>query len=338
MRWTSRKRNVTLSDVAERAGVSRMTVSKVLRDTGSISPQTQERILVAVKELGYVKNTLAGQLSSQKSATIGVVIPSVSETVFAEMLSGINSIIRPHGLSTLISESLFDPVLERETVSRLLSMQPAGLIISGGIEQSDDTLALLDKRSCPLVSVWDSDVCFGDDTIGVSHYAAGEMMAEHFLQRGYRRLGYVGSELNLDICAKHRFKGFQRYLSQHGTSVESVNSDELPRQSSSGSVLTKEILTSHPDMSAIFYLNDAMAIGGLRWLSDNGFNSPSQVAVAGFNGTSIDHSIQTRLTTLDVPRREIGREAALSILNLLDSKPVAPNQSIKLRLIQGSTT
>lgn len=338
MRWTSRKRNVTLSDVAERAGVSRMTVSKVLRDTGSISPRTKDRILEAVKELGYVKNTLAGQLSSQKSATIGVVIPSASEIVFAEMLSGINSIIRPYGLSTLISESLFDPALERDTVSRLLSLQPAGLIISGGIEQSDDTLALLDKRSCPMVSVWDSDVSVGDDTIGVSHYAAGEMMAEHFLLRGYRRLGYVGSELNLDICAKHRFEGFQRYLSQHGAFVESAISDELPRQSSSGSVLTQELLSNHPDVSAIFYLNDAMAIGGLRWLSDNGFDSPSQIAVAGFNGTSIDQTIQTRLTTVDAPRREIGREAALSIINLLDGNAASPNQTIKLRLIQGSTT
>ncbi len=338
MRWTPKERNVTISDVAERAMVSRMTVSKVLRDTGSISPQTRERVLAAVQELGYVKNTLAGQLSSQRSSTIGVVIPSVSEIVFAEMLGGINSIIRPQGLSTLIAESLFDPALERETLSSLLSMQPAGLIISGGIKQSQETLALLDKRRCPLVSVWDSDFRLGDDTIGLSHYKAGEMMAEHFLQRSYRQVGYIGSELLLDICAKHRFEGFERHLSRHGCSVKSELSDELPRQSSSSGELTEKLLNAHPEVSAIFYLNDAMAIGGLRWLADKGYESPSRVAVAGFNGTSIDQTIQTRLTTLDAPRRDIGRKAALSIVNLLNGEMVTPSQSIELQLIQGSTT
>ncbi len=338
MRWTPKERNVTISDVAERAKVSRMTVSKVLRDTGSISLQTRERVLAAVQELGYVKNTLAGQLSSQKSSTIGVVIPSVSEIVFAEMLGGINSIIRPRGLSTLIAESLFDPALERQTLSNLLSMQPAGLIISGGIEQSNETLALLDKRRCPLVSVWDSDVRIGDDTIGLSHYAAGEVMAEHFLQRGYRRVGYIGSELHLDICANHRFQGFERHLSRHGCFVKSVLSDELPRQSNSGGELTEKLLHTHPEVEAIFYLNDAMAIGGLRWLADKGYDSPFRVAVAGFNGTSIDQTIQTRLTTLDAPRREIGRKAALSIIDLLDGKIATPSKSIELQLVQGSTT
>ncbi len=333
MPWTPRERNVTISDVAERAGVSRMTVSKVLRNTGSI-----ERVIAAVEELGYVKNTLAGQLSSRKSTIIGVIIPSVSETVFAEMLSGINSIIRPLGLSTLIAESLFDPLLERDTVSSLLSMQPAGLIISGGIERSAETLALFDKRRCPLVSVWDSDVRIGDDTIGVSHYGAGEMMAEHFLQRGYRRIGYIGSELQLDICARNRLEGFRRYLSTHGCGVEHIVSETMPRQSSSGRVLTEHLLQTHPSISAIFYLNDAMATGGLQWLADKGYGSPTRVAVAGFNGTSIDQTIKTRLTTLDAPRREIGREAALSIMNLLDGKTGSTRQRLALRFVQGTTT
>ncbi len=338
MHWTPKERNVTISDVAERAGVSRMTVSKVLRDTGSISLKTRERVLAAVEELGYVKNTLAGQLSSRKSSIIAVLIPSVSDVIFAEMLSGINSVIRPQGLSTLIAESLFDPVIEHETLSNLLSMQPAGLILSGGISQSDDTLALLNKRRCPLVSVWDSDTRIGDDTIGLSHAAAGSMMAEHFLERGFREVAYIGSELHLDICARKRFDGFTRTLAMHGCTVKTTLSDELPRQSVSGKVLTEQLMQTHSAISAIFYLNDAMAIGGLQWLADKGYEIPTQVAVAGFNGTSINQTVHTQLTTLDVPRREIGCKAAQSILKLLEDKPLQPSPPIELQLVQGSTT
>lgn len=315
-----------------------MTVSKVLRGTGSISRPTQERILAAVDELGYVKNTLAGQLSSKKSSIIGVVIPSVSEIVFAEMLSGINSVIRPHGLSTLIAESMFNSEIEYETISSLLSMQPAGLIISGGLEQADNTVALLEKRRCPLVSVWDTDVSIGDNTIGVSHYAAGEMMAAHFLQRGCCNPGYVGSQLQLDICAQHRFDGFTRYMSKHGHHVESMTSKTLPRQTDSGGELTEQLLSAHPSVSAIFYLNDAMAIGGLRWLTQNGYEVPAQVAVAGFNGTSISQTIQTRLTTLNVPREKIGCQAAMSIMKLLEGLTPCNDHGIELDLVQGTTT
>ena len=338
MNWIPKERNVTISDVAERAGVSRMTVSKVLRDTGSISLKTRERVLAAVEELGYVKNTLAGQLSSRKSSIIAVLIPSVSDIIFAEMLSGINSIIRPQGLSTLIAESLFDPVLEYEILSNLLSMQPAGLILSGGINRSDDTLSLLEKRRCPLVSVWDSDIRIGDDTIGLSHVAAGTMMAEHFLERGFSQIAYIGSELHLDICAKNRFDGFTRTLAMHGSTVKTTLSNDLPRQTRSGKLLTEQLMQTHADVSAIFYLNDAMAIGGLQWLADHGYETPAQVAVAGFNGTSINQTIHTQLTTLDVPRRDIGCKAAQSILNLLEDRALQPSPPIELQLIQGSTT
>lgn len=340
MIWTSNSRNVTISDVAERAGVSRMTVSKVLRDTGSISLPTRERVMAAVKELGYVKNSLAGHLSTRTTSIIAVLIPSVSDIIFAEMLSGINSVIRPKGFSTLIAENLFDPVLEHETLSDLLSMQPAGLIISGGLNPSEEKPLLLERRRCPLVSIWDGDARMGDDTIGLSHYAAGEMMAEHFVERGYRRFGYIGSELHLDVCARHRRDGFIRGLSSHGYTIESLVSDKLPRQSASGRELTAQFMETrnNENTPAIFYLNDAMALGGLQWLADNGHEAPTRVAVAGFNGTSINQTIHTQLTTLDVPRREIGCRAAQSILDLLDGREPPPSPLVELQLVQGSTT
>lgn len=342
MSETSKRPNATLADVAARAGVSRMTVSKVLRNTGSFSKDTRSRIHAAVEELGYVKNSLAGLLSSQKSVIVGIIIPSASDSVFAEVLSGTNSTIRPHGYSTLIGETLFDPQIEYDILSTMLSLQPAGLIMSAGVDHLEKTRALIDQRRCPLISVWDKDNPEGDMTLGLSHHEAGRRIAEHFLERGHRLVGYVGSELTLDTCARYRFEGFRSVLEVAGISVRAEIAEDAPRQSPTGRRLTESLLQKFPDTSAIFYLNDAMALGGLSWLHNAGISVPGQVAAAGFNGTSIDHEIRTRLTTIDVPRRAIGVAAASALLAYVSDKTdfADPNLDTDLdgHLRQGNTT
>lgn len=338
MSETAKRPNVTLADVATRAGVSRMTVSKVLRNTGSISEDTRNKILAAVDELGYVKNSLAGLLSSQKSAIVGIIIPSASDSVFAEVLSGTNSVIRPHGYSTLIGETLFDPQIEYDTLSTMLSLQPAGLIVSAGVDRLAKTKALIAQRRCPLVSVWDKDDLDSDLTIGLSHREAGSRIADHFLERGHRLIGYVGSEMDLDTCALHRFEGFRDTLAIAGIGVREEIAEDAPRQSPTGRTLTEALVRKFPDITAIFYLNDAMALGGLSWLHNAGISVPGQVAAAGFNGTSIDHAIRTKLTTIDVPRRAIGVAAASALLSFVRNDSSFDEYQLEITLTQGNTT
>ncbi|MEP3279705.1 MAG: LacI family DNA-binding transcriptional regulator [Stappiaceae bacterium] len=333
-----KKNNVTIADVAALAGVSKMTVSKVLRDTGSISKDTRDKIHKAVDELGYVKNSLAGLLSSQKSSMIGIIIPSASDTIFAEVLSGTNSVIRPKGFNTLIGESLFDPQIEYEALSTMLSLQPAGLIISGGIDRSEETLALIAKRRCPLISLWDGEDAVGDLTIGLSHYEAGETMARHFIECDFRKVAYVGSELDLDLCARQRFQGFRDTMQDASRELRVETSIDGSRQSLTGRQLTESLIRKHPDTDAIYYLNDAMATGGMSWLYEAGINIPEQVAAAGFNGTSIGQAVRTRLTTLNVSRRAIGEAAASAILKFIEGDTEIDKHQVEVTFVQGNTT
>lgn len=335
---TPKRPNITLADVAALAGVSRMTVSKVLRNTGSISADTRKKILNAVDELGYVKNSLAGFLSSQKNDIIGIIIPSASDIVFAEVLSGTNSVIRPKGMSTLIGETLFDPQIEYETLTTMLSLQPAGLIMVAGVDRLDKTRDLIAQRRCPLISIWDADNEAGDLTIGLSHRAAGDSLAQHFIEKGYRNIAYIGSELHLDICAKHRFEGFRDRLDAAGFTVRTEISDHAPRQAPSGRLLTEALIRHYPDTDAIGFLNDAMAIGGLSWLHENGIAVPERVAAAGFNGTSISQTIRTRLTTINVPRRSIGEAAAHALLRFIEGAEQVERPELDIQFIQGTTT
>jgi LacI family gluconate utilization system Gnt-I transcriptional repressor len=333
----SHHRPRTIADVARAAGVSPMTVSKVLRGTGRISEETQARVRRLADEMGYVPNGLAGALSSQTSRLVGVLIPSVSDQVYAEVLSGINAVLNPRGLTGLIGETFFDPATEERLIRTMLSMQPAGLIISGGINRTAAALRLLRQGGPRSVQIWDGDRPDLDATVGLSHVAVGQLAAQTFLSVGLRDCCYIGAELARDLCAAQRCEGFLSTLRQAGASARSFTADDLPRNAEGGRVLTERLLGQGPLPSALHYLNDAMATGGLRALLAAGIAVPDAVSVIGFNGTSLRHAIRTRLTTIEVPLAEVGRRAAEAVIR--QDHPAEPErvELVGMHLNPGTT-
>ncbi|AFL50682.1 HTH-type transcriptional regulator GntR [Sinorhizobium fredii USDA 257] len=329
---------ITLHEVAVRAGVSRMTVSKVLRGAGNISAETRRRVKQAAEELGYLPNNLAGSLSSRKSRMVAVIIPSISDVVFSEVLSGINAMLRPQGFQTFIGESLFEPETETELIRAMLSFRPAGILLNGGMARSADAEKLLQQRNCPAIQLWDCDRRALDFSAGPSHEAAGRLVAKHFLERGLRRIGYVGAELDKDLCARRRHSALQSSLAAAGIDLVSVTCEDRPRQAVTGRFLTEQLMRTHPEIEAIHFLNDAMALGGLSYMHEAGLPVPERVSVVGFNGTSLANAVRTRLTTIDLPRTEIGEKAARALLQMIGEEPVPDAWQAPLELVQGNTT
>lgn len=334
----ARGKIVTLLDVAAKAGVSRMTVSKVMRDVGNISEETRQKVRKAIDDLGYLPNSLAGSLSSRKSRMVAVIIPSISDVVFSEVLSGVNAVLRPRGFHTFIGESHFDPSIEADLLRAMLSFQPAGLLLNGGMARNRDSERLLEKRNCPAIQLWDYDNSDLDFGAGPSHEEAGQLVATHFLKRGLKRIAYVGAELDKDLCARCRYLALRSSLAADGVDLVSIISEDKPRQAETGRILTQQLMRDHPGIQAIHFLNDAMALGGLSYLHGAGIAVPDQVSVVGFNGTSIPNTVRTRLTTVDVPRAAIGGMAAQALLDILANAPVNRSWRAALQLIQGNTT
>lgn len=332
------RRLVTLRDVAQRSGVSTMTASKVMRGAGSISEKTRQKVRQAADDLGYLPNSLAGSLSSRKSRMVAVIIPSIADVVFSEVLSGVNSVLRPRGFQTFIGESLFDPEIEADLLREMLSFRPAGLLLNGGMMRSPDAESLLDRRNCPAIRLWDSDHAAHDFSAGLSHDEAGRLVAEHFLERNLRRIAYVGAEVDRDLCARRRYLALHAALRARGIDLVSVTCESMPRQAETGRVLTEKLMETHPQIEAIHFLNDAMALGGLSYLHEAGIRVPDRVSVVGFNGTSLANAVRTRLTTIDVPRMEIGSVAAGALLQMLAGEHVEGRWQAPLRVVQGNTT
>ena len=200
---TSEKSQPTMHDVARVAGVSQMTVSRVMRGTGYISKDVRKQVVVAAREIGYVHNRLAGGNATYDNPIVGVVVPTMQNRVFTEVLSGINATLDESGLRPVFGVSEYDPGVEEDLVFDLLSWRPRGLILPG-LEHTDSLRRIVAQTGVRVAEIMDTDgdpisACFG-----FSHVRAGEDMAKHLIERGYRTFAYVGSQGGLDLRATKR--------------------------------------------------------------------------------------------------------------------------------------
>ncbi|WP_038650158.1 LacI family DNA-binding transcriptional regulator [Roseicyclus elongatus] len=300
---------MTLRDVAEVAGVSEMTVSRVLRQRGDVSAKTRERVFAAARQLGYVPNKIAGALASNRVNLVGVVIPSLSNMVFPDVLGGIGDILDETPLQPVIGTSKYDPVHEEHVIYEMLSWRPSGLIVAG-LEHTEAARAMMANAGIPMVEVMDVD---GDPVaaaVGISHEAAGRQMAGEIVRRGYRRIGYLGSSSIADHRAQKRLKGFRQGLAEAGVPL----SDECFYAGSSGfgtgRAMTQEILAKTPDLDFLYYNTDMNAAGGLLYLLEKGVSIPDQIGLAGFNCFEVLNGLPLRIASMDSRRKDIGRRAA----------------------------
>lgn len=303
------RRRPTLADVAAAAGVSKMTASRALRGAADVSKSNVEKVRRAAKEIGYIGNHLAMSLSSQRSDLIGVVVPSLTNIVFAEVLSGVAEGIEGSGMQPVFGVTDYDPDKEYDVIRNMLSWNPAGLIVTG-LDQPDDTRRLLENADIPIVQIMDVDGTPVDACVGLSHLAAGEAMADTLIGMGRRCFGYVGCNLDRDTRAQKRLAGFEAALSRMGLGFIETRISAGSSTIKAGRELTARILERHPELDCIYYSNDDLAAGGAFHCIAAGVDVPGKLLLAGFNGLDLVESLPTKIATSRTPRREIGKAAA----------------------------
>lgn len=293
-----------------------MTASRALRDAPDVSAATRARVREAAQRLGYVGNPLANSLSAQRSNLIGVVVPSLSNIVFAEVLTGIADSFAGTGYQTIFGVTDYDPEVEALTIQNMLSWRPAGLIVTG-LDQAPGLRARLSSIDIPVVQIMDLDGEAVDCCVGLSQNRAGADMARALIAAGRRRFGYVGCGLDRDTRGAKRFRGFCTALEENGLPL--IGQALAPGASSvvTGRAMTARLLASHPDLDCIYFSNDDVAIGGLFHAMSNGIDVPGRLMLAGFNGLEMLSALPAPIATSRTPRREIGQTAATLILKTL---------------------
>jgi LacI family gluconate utilization system Gnt-I transcriptional repressor len=308
------KKRATLADVAAVAGVSKMTASRALRGASDVSKSSLEKVGRAAREIGYVGNHLATSLSTQRSKLIGVVVPSLTNIVFAEVLSGIAEAIDGSGMQPVFGVTDYDPDRENQVIRNMLSWNPAGLIVTG-LDQPEDTKHLLENAGIPVVQIMDTDGTAVDACVGLSHHAAGSAMADALIEAGLRRFGYIGCGLDRDTRAMKRFAGFEASLARHSLGFEAKQTQSGPSTIKAGRMMTARVLGEHSDLDCVYYSNDDLAAGGAFHCIAANVRVPQDLTLAGFNGLDFVESLPVMIATSHTPRREIGKAAADLVLN-----------------------
>ncbi|MCE6958433.1 LacI family DNA-binding transcriptional regulator [Cereibacter sphaeroides] len=305
----AQRRTLTLRDVSDASGVSEMTVSRVLRNRGDVSGATRERVLAAARALGYVPNRIAGALASQRVNLVAVIIPSLSNMVFPEVLTGVSEVLEDTGLQPVVGVTNYSPEREEKVLYEMLSWRPSGIIIAG-LERSAAARAMLENAGIPIVEIMDVDGTPVDNAVGISHRRAGRQMAEAIVAAGYRRIGFLGTMMPHDHRARKRLEGFEEALGAAGLHVEDREFYSGGSALLKGREMTEAILKRSPDLDFLYYSNDMIGAGGLLWCLHHGIEVPDRVGLAGFNGVELVQGLPCHLATMDACRLEIGRRAA----------------------------
>ena len=286
-----------------------MTVSRVLRNRGDVSTSTREKVLAAAKELGYVPNKIAGSLASQRVNLVAVIIPSMSNMVFPEVMMGISEVLDQTDLQPVVGITHYKPGKEEQVLFEMLSWRPSGVIIAG-LEHSDASRAMMKASGIPIVEIMDVDGTPVDSCVGISHRRAGRMMAEAIAKEGYKRIGFLGTKMPMDHRARKRFEGFTETLAKHGIEIADQEFYDGGSALVKGREMTEAILSRTPDLDFLYYSNDMIGAGGLLHLLDASVRIPDDIGLAGFNGVELLHGLPMQLATMDACRVEIGERAA----------------------------
>ncbi|CAN1490752.1 PurR Transcriptional regulators [Paracoccaceae bacterium] len=300
---------LTLRDVSEASGVSEMTVSRVLRNRGDVSAATRAKVLEASRALGYVPNKIAGALASQRVNLVGVVIPSLSNMVFPEVMTGISETLEGTGLQPVVGVSNYLPDKEESVIYEMLSWRPSGMIIAG-LEHTPAAHAMLARAGIPIVEIMDIDGDPIDHAVGISHRRAGRQMAEAIVAAGYRRIAFLGTQMPNDFRAKKRLEGFEETLGRAGLTLVDREFYSGGSALLKGREMTAAVLSRTPETDFLYYSNDMIGAGGLLYCLDESLDVPNKIGLAGFNGVELLEGLPCKLATMDACRLEIGRRAA----------------------------
>lgn len=328
----------TMDDVAEKAGVSQMTVSRVMNGKGYISKDVRHRVKSAADEIGYVQNRLARGLRSEKTPLIAVVLPTLGNSVFNDVLSGITDALTDEGCRPVFGVTEYSQEKEDALVRDLLSWRPSGIILAG-LEHSDVTRKAIAAADARVAEIMDIDGAPISVAIGLSQTAAGVATAKHMLAKGHRHFVYAGSQGGQDLRAGKRLEGFRQTLREAGAQLLSEDISDKPSSMMEGRRMTSDILARPVKPDAIYYSNDDLATGGIMHCLSESIRMPDDIALAGFNGLPFLDALPVRLTTIETPRYEMGRQAGKFISRPSDdhSESSACTIDLGFKLCEGQT-
>ena len=316
----------TIREVAESAGVSYATVSHVINNTRLVSPETRERVLAAMDALHYRPNALARSLRQGKTNTLGLVLPDSANPFFAEISRSIEDEAFKKGYSVFLCNTELDTERELFYVDVLSKKQVDGIIFVAAGDQPD-SLDYLVQRNMPVVMIDRNLPNVEVDAVLTDNRLGGFLATRHLIELGHTRIACIAGPSSITPSAE-RIIGYRRALEEAGLSYDETLTLRGDYHAQSGMDVTHAILKMHPRPTAIFALNDLMALGALRAAAEAGCSVPGDLAVIGYDDLEISHFTNPPLTTIAQPKKEIGVQAVRLLVERMSRKNLPPSRLV----------
>ena len=317
---------VRLKDIAQDLNVSVMTVSKVVRGCADVGAETRSRVLARIKELNYQPNWVARSLAARRTFMIGLIVPDLMHSFFAEIAKGVSATIRPLGYDVVICNSEEDAAVESSEIDRLLGRQVDGLVLaSSQADASAEVFQRMEARNIPYVMIDRRFANLQAPYVGADDEAIGRLATRHLIERGCRRIAH--------IAGQQRPTGAGR-LSGYREALQAANIEFDPayvvqaKDDATGYDATRQLLALNPHPDGIFGYNDPTAAGAMKAILEAGLQIPRDIKVIGVGNVHYSDLLRVPLSTIDQSSTSIGQQAAEMLIKAITSKRRRPARTV----------
>ena len=333
----STRRTAKLADVARLARVSTATVSRALMQPDKVKAATAARIRQAVQALGYVAHGAARALASRRTHTIGAVIPTLDNAIFANTAHALQKTLDDAGYTLLLASHEFDAEVEARVTRALIERGVDGLVLLGTTHHPS-VLHMIDTHQIPYVLTWALDATGRHPCVGFDNHAAAVRIARHLLELGHREFAMISGVTSGNERAAERLEGVRQALAARGIALGIGRLVEKPYTLMAGREGLREVLSGTPRPTAVVCGNDVLAIGALAECNAQGLAVPREISLTGFDDLEMAAVVTPALTTVHFPTAELGTFAGQHLLARLAGKPVEQRTELPVELVvRGST-
>jgi DNA-binding LacI/PurR family transcriptional regulator len=328
----------TMMDVAKLAGVSTATVSRFINSPDTVREATREKVTRAMKTCNYKYNALARGFVTKKSNTIGLIIPTISNPVFADSTQGVQDCADKRKMQVILGNSYYKYDKEENLVKTLREKQVDGLFITTTNLKGDVLKTLLDENF-PFVLLFSTVKGGPLSAVGVDNYRGGYLATEHLITLGHKRIGMLAGKFAITDRSYHRWRGYRQCLKNYGIPYDKALLAQTEYSLAGGRDTVKKLLALKKPPTAIFCSNDYLALGAMKGAREMGLRLPEDLSIVGFDDMQTSSYVIPALTTIQQPAYKMGEIAAELLFQRMESaaKPVQRMLQSSL-IIRESTT
>ena len=322
----------TLQDVADLAAVSTATVSRCLNNSGHVTEKTRLKVQQAIQTLGYSPNFGAQALAAKRTNTIGAIIPTMENAIFARGMQAFQETLAENGITLIIASCSYRPELEEEQIRSLVARGADALLLIGQSRPAA-TYQFLARRNIPYVLAWahkkESQHCY----IGFDNQAAAQTITRQVLELGHRNLGVIVGLTRNNDRARDRITGIEHAIADYGAQTAPLQVIEAEYTFQEGAKALDQLLANPTPPTAVICGNDVLAVGAVKRAKQLGLAVPEDLSITGFADIEVSELIDPELTTVHVPHREMGIAAAKSLIAMLKTQTPAESHLLETRIV-----